>query len=109
MSDTDLLLGAGWVLGGAVLGFGVSPWARAGIAHSIAAVISAAGKQAVKKQQPTAFIPASNTAYNCSEIERGAQLQVTGKSAAENDDGCSGDRLFTRSAPRPAPANRAYA
>ena len=46
MSDTDLP-GAGWVLGGAVLGLGVSPWARAGITHNIAAAISAAGKQVV--------------------------------------------------------------
>lgn len=47
------------VLGGAVLGFGVSPWARAGIAHSIAAATSAAGKQVVKKQRLGAGIAAS--------------------------------------------------
>ena len=93
MSDTDLLLGACWLFGGAVLDLGVSPWARAGIAHNIAAAISAAGKQVVKKQRPSAFIPTSVTAYNCSEIERDAQLQVTGNSAAENDGGCSGERM----------------
>jgi hypothetical protein len=48
MSDSDLVLGAGWVLGGAALGLGVS-WARAGIAQNIDAAISAAGKQVVKK------------------------------------------------------------
>jgi hypothetical protein len=72
MSDTDLP-GAGWVLGG----LGVSPWARAGIAQSIDAAISAAAKQVVKKQRPGACIAASLTVYNCSEIRRGAQLQVT--------------------------------
>ena len=83
-SDSDLLLGAGWVLGGAVFGLGVSPWAHAGIAHSIDAAISAAEKRVVKKQQPGACIAASLTVYNCSEIKRGAQLQVMRKSAAEN-------------------------
>jgi hypothetical protein len=48
-SLSDFVLGACWVLGGAGLGVGVSPSARAGIAHSIVAAISAAGKQEVKK------------------------------------------------------------
>ena len=48
-SASDFAPGAGWLLGGVALGLGVSPWARAGIAPSIDAAISAAGKQVVKK------------------------------------------------------------
>jgi hypothetical protein len=76
MSDSELGPVAGCVplLDGAVLGFAVFPWARAGIAQSIDAAISAAGKQVVKKQRPGACIVASLTVYNCSEIKRGTQL-----------------------------------
>jgi hypothetical protein len=90
-SVSDLLPGAGWPLGGAALDLGVSPWARAGIAPSIDAAISAAGKQMIKKQRPGACIAASLTVYNCSEIKRDAQSKVTRKSTAENDRGRCGE------------------
>jgi hypothetical protein len=76
-SEGDFVLGAGCVplLGGAVLGGGALPWARAGIAHVIDAAISAALKQVVKNPRDVACIAASLpvTTSNYSAIKSNEQ------------------------------------